>query len=329
MSFFDLPDGVVEFDSLSEVEIMSMGGRRLRTRPNLTKSVTKLAASLMRERRITNRDYHILETLYGATPILSRHQIQRLFWPDAEEKTATQLVSNRLSKLVYPYYALNVNPNTVHALASAGLEPCFAYYLDKVGIRLLEAQREAKGQPFRTPTSSYHAMAAPLLLLHDLMVSELFVHFVLRAQQDNNLRLRWIVQWQSIIRNQANKEVVRPDAGIIVHHNQYNTTNHYYLELDRRKSSSQSFWQDKVQKYEMAVSDGRWRGKFGMREFPTIMVVSQHIAPKKLIEGVRQHVQGTRWLFRSWESMLAGSDILHGWYNLDGEFTSLLPQKMI
>jgi hypothetical protein len=325
MTFFDLPDGVFDPDLLDEARLVrsGQGGGRYRERPALKRSATVLAAELVQQGRITNRDYQIFETLYGAAPILSRHQIQRLFWGNSTARTVGRIVSNRLGTLVYPYYALNHNPNASVALAGAGLEPCYVYYLDAVGIKLLAEQRRRSGRTFRPPQNIYNALAAPILLLHDLMVHEVFTQVTLRTRGDSRVRFRWVIQWQSIIRDQAGNEMVRPDATIVLHEPETNVTRHYFLELDRDHNTRR--WPERVQRYENALSAGQWRGKFGMRSFPTVLVVSQHVGPERIAAIVRKQSQATSWLFKEWSSLLpAGNDILAGWHNKHGEAASLI-----
>jgi hypothetical protein len=325
MTFYNMPDGVFDPDLLDETHLVNpnAGGGRYRDRPPLKRSPTAVAAELLQQRRITNRDYRIFETLYGAAPILSRHQLQRLFWGESTAATVGRIASNRLGMLVYPYYALNYNPNAVFALASVGMEPCYVYYLDTVGIRLLAEQRQREGKPFRPPQTGYNALAAPVMLLHDLMVNEIFTRIRLRAQADERLRFRWVIQWQSIIRDQADNELVRPDAIIILHQPDLNLTRHFFLELDRDNTVRR--WPEKIQHYENALSTGQWRGRFGMKTFPTILVVSQLAEPERIASVVKKHSRATGWLFRTWSGLLSpNSDILTGWQNKVGEVSSLL-----
>lgn len=316
----NLPDGVMDPDLLDELELVNpRRAGRYRERPPLKKAASHLAAELMQQGRISNRDYRILETLYGATPILSRDQIQRLFWNHSDAPTLPRMVSNRLGTLVYPYYTLDYNPNAGIALRTAGLESCYVYYLGAVGMELLAAQRHRTGKPFRRPKTVYNALAAPIMLLHDLLVSEVYTRVRLRVAQEDDLRFRWVIQWQSVIRDQAGNELVRPDAILIFNH--FDVTRYFFLEMDRDQGVRR--WEEKIQKYENALSTGLWRGKVGMTTFPTVLVLTEKANPKRITEIVKKKLKATTWLFREWDDVLRG-DILHNWKTQAGESVNLV-----
>ncbi|MCP4424873.1 MAG: hypothetical protein GY803_10300 [Chloroflexi bacterium] len=290
-----LEDGVLDPDLIENLELYFSSirvGRRA-TRPELRRGPTAHAYSLMRQDSIVNRDHAILETLYNAVPILSADHIQRLFWAKHSPKSVIKQTDNRLVKL-WKYHALDRNTFMVPVMGQVkGLSPRFSYFLGPVGISLLAIKRDEPRKELRIPRT-YEGLT-PTMLLHDLMVSEIYVR--IREQvRGTDTKMRWVTEWKSIIRNNNKDELVRPDALIAL--NMDGKIQRSYLEVERRFRPQKI--QTKVIAYETAMREGAWRGLFGMKSFPSVRLVVDGAKAEPVAALIAKHAKNVRWHVQQW-----------------------------
>lgn len=288
-------DGVINPRTLERLQVYRYT-RPVKTRPPGV-GPTKLTGLLLREQRITSRDLQIMELLYNARPVLSRDQIHRLFWPGRTWRAANA----RLLKL-YEYHLLDRNPGAIPLMGNTNMQlnPSIAYYLGSTGKKVLSIQRGFKDIQ-DDHTRAYMGHAAPIMLLHDLCVSEIYTTLweTLRSKDDTDVV--WVSEHQAITRNNQGTELVRPDALIVFTSNDPKLPyRHIWLEVELNPRADKL--KEKIARYEAAMTEGVWRGRFAMDTFPEVAFVMK-ASPEQVKAAlllIRQNARQVRWRVQSW-----------------------------
>lgn len=308
----DLPEGVIDPDELSRfVAVSKRHHRRHPTYQPVNSSYPQWVKKLLEEERITSRDYHLLMTLYGAVPVLSRDQIQRLFWGNCQPRSGMVATQARLRKLTYDYRLLGVNKGGEEAMGQMGLPACYAYYLDTAGMTLL-AMKQGRKREEMHPPRQYDNHKAPTYLVHDLMLAEVYTRLT-EMRITEGFEMRWVSEWKASIRQDGGQEVARPDGMLFLKKAQSPagiSTAAYYLELERNPSKRK--WVGKVQGYETAVLQGNWRSTWPLREFPRIWVICPRQLVKPMVQTLKANQKATRWVVAGWPNIWQGIDVATG-----------------
>ena len=288
-------------------------GKRRKNRPPLKNSVRQTARHLLNSRSFTARDEAILETLFGIG-LLSRNQIQRLFWAESHPNTATKRL-----RLLYERYLLNYTPDLMDRMHTAGLEPCHVYALAPVSQEILAIRRGLSRSQLGLG-HRYDLQRGNPLLLHDLQVSEVYVKARIAIRRRRG-QLTWYNEKAAAIRTPVGEELVRPDGALnITSGNRIRTC---FIEMDR----GSTHWPNKVDFYEHARRNGdSWRQQFHTDEFPPVLAVVPTRLLDKASRVIRQEARTVRFWIKTWPTFL-GTDFLHGWSNaVTGDAVDLIPK---
>ncbi len=270
-----------------------------RAREPLKISARQQAQLLLEQNRLSDRDINLIRGFIGVG-LLTRHQIQRLFFADSEKRAA-----NRLAKL-YHYHFVERGMSWMEGMETMGLTPCYVYTANRVG---LEAYAFCTGTPYRQVPFSperYLLTRQNHKMLHDLQISEMFTCLQV-AVQVNGWEMTWYNEWAAILR-QDEEELVRPDGVAILERTGGDEEQGYFIEMDRGNTD----WQKKVSFYERAYQRSPWRSLFQVQQYPTVLCVVPSALMAEVVQVVRQKRPLTRFWLKTWESFLA-EGVLTGW----------------
>lgn len=281
------------------------------------------ASKLIQNSMITLRDTHILQTLLGVG-ILSRHQMQRLFWPPG---TSLSTINRRL-KLLTDRGILLSTTSYFDLLSDWGLERCHVYGLEDVGREVLAIRA---GQPAARHVAYngryYDLLAENRLIRHHLMTSEIYTRLKEKSVRAGN-ELLWLNEMAAHIHD-GERELVRPDAYATIWREGFADAAHLFIETDTRHTE----WPKKVQSYELARSHGNWRHVLGAPCFPLVLgVVPHQRAVHRVATLIQAQATSITYLLKAWPQFLA-EDPYTGWFHVQGaageEMVKLLPDEMI
>jgi hypothetical protein len=294
-----------------------MGGqinRRSSVRKPLKVSTRQWATQLLRG-RLTTRDLELVRALIGVG-MLTRHQIQRLFFGDQ-----TKLAANRLTKL-YHYHFLDRSTYWLEEMGVEGFEPCYIYTLGAAGLEVFALRMGMKRQEVPFTPARYTLSRENHFLLHDLQISEMFTRLGVAAKQ-RGMELLWYNESATILR-QDEAEIVRPDGlGVLVGQERQTP---FFVEMDRGNTD----WAHKVAAYERARRQSEWQQALyvdGWRPvtFPAVLCVTPTNLARTATTIISQAPGQTAFYLKTWERFLT-TDILADWYNIRaGQVEALLP----
>ena len=294
-----------------------MGGqinRRSSVRKPLKVSARQWANQLLRG-RLTTRDLELVRALIGAG-MLTRHQIQRLFFGDQ-----AKLAANRLTKL-YHYHFLDHSTYWLEEMGVEGFEPCYIYTLGAVGLEVFALRMGMTRQEVPFTPARYTLSRENHFLLHDLQISEMFTQLGVAARREE-MEMLWYNESATILR-QGDEEIVRPDGlGVFVGPERQAS---FFVEMDRGNTD----WPHKVAAYERARRQSGWQHALqvdGWRPatFPAVLCVTPTDLTHEAMTAVGQVSGQTTFYLKTWQRFLT-TDILGGWYNIRAEkVEALLP----
>ena len=270
-----------------------------RAREPLKISARQQAQLLWEQNRLSDRDINLIRGFIGVG-LLTRHQIQRLFFADSEKRAA-----NRLAKL-YHYHFVERGMSWMEGMETMGLTPCYVYTANRVGV---EAYAFCTGTPYRQVPFNperYLLTRQNHKMLHDLQISEMFTCLQV-AVQANGWEMTWYNEWAAILR-QDEEELVRPDGLAILERIGGDEEQGYFIEMDRGNTD----WQKKVSYYERAYQRSPWRSLFQVQGYPTVLCVVPSALKAEVVQVVRQKRPLTRFWLKTWEAFLA-EEVLIGW----------------
>lgn len=310
---------------------------RLRTikPPKLKKGYRATAIELRASKKHTGRDDEIINAVF-TLGLLSRHQIQRMFWQ--EDLKSVSAVNDRLRTLFYRH-VLYRTVDVSFEMERAGLVPCHVYTLGPTGEELLALDRQIK----RSELSYKYSGRSSQNVMHDLMTAEIYVQAVAYAytherelvkaakqrklEKDaarrfitqNRLSMTWHGEHEAAIW-QGDKELVRPDGVLEIEQGGERTL--YFVELDRGHTK----WEKKVNVYDNARQFGGWQSKFGINEYPHVLVIVPPNRNKRVAEAIAAHQPTVRYLIKEWPNYLA--EPMSGWVDADGQNGSVSIGKL-
>lgn len=270
-----------------------------RPREPLKISARQQAQLLLEQNRLSDRDINLIRA-FIAVGMLTRHQIQRLFFADSEKRAA-----NRLAKL-YRYHFLERGMSWMEGMETMGLTPCYVYTANRVG---LEAYALCAGAPYRQVPFNperYLLTRQNHKMLHDLQISEMFTSLQV-GMQAMGWEMTWYNEWAAILR-QEEEELVRPDGAAILERTGGDGERGYFIEMDRGNTD----WQKKVSFYERAYQRSPWRSLFQVQQYPTALCVVPSALMGAVVQVVRQERPLTRFWVKTWEALLV-EGALTGW----------------
>lgn len=273
---------------------------------------------------IRRRDVDLLLAL-NEVGLLSRHQIQRLFFPS--ESTA-----KRRLRLLYKNHLLDcgsddwfemVKKNIDYvgqsfkgeiAYDDYGLQKCFLYTPDLVGQLVIyhysTFPRDPKTNKITFQPDRYHASNRNNLTMHDLWISEAYVQLRLASEQFK-LPFEWRNEALSIIFSNYDlaDEIVRPDATYVtelaVQPNENPQQFARFIEMDRGSTK----WESKVKQYNRAHDEGNWQKQFD--RFPLVLCVVPEKQVEKVAQEIRPHLDQVSFYVISWPDFL--KEPTRGW----------------
>lgn len=268
----------------------------------------QIALKLLENGVITHRDLKILFALLGVG-ILTRHQLQRLFWPEAARIEA---VGKRLRLLAH-YHVLEATGRYTSHLRLMNLEPCYAYNMGGTGLHILalhHALRSTRDVPYN---SSYYALTqSNRLFTHHVQASELYTRLKVVSKQQG-LELTWYNEAVTSIRNSEGLELVRPDGGFLLAGERP-----FLVEIDTRNTD----WYKKVHSYEQAHRNGRWRDRFHTVTFPPVLCVvpNTHSISRigEIIQAQQGAFSGVVYFLKAWSEVLVTA-AHENWYHVHHE----------
>jgi hypothetical protein len=168
---------------------------------------------------LQERDEAVLVACRDLT-ILSLDQLRRLYWPDGGRETARKRLSVLMNHGQRWLANLTVSKPV---MAAAGLEPGMVYHLSKTGQRWFRRQDRPPGHGYRRQQ-----------IIHDLLISEIYVRLVELARQCDPL---WVAEWHPgwsarfYRRRSDDRPLLIPDGlGILKYQDRVKFS--FFLELD-------------------------------------------------------------------------------------------------
>lgn len=285
---------------------------------------TKVKANkLIQNSMITVRDYNLLRTLLGVG-ILSRQQIQRLFWTPG---TSLSTVNRRL-KLQADRGVLISTMTYRDMLSDLGLERCALYGLGDVAREILAARSGLQSSRTIAYNPKYYAILADNpLVRHHVMTAEIYTRLKEKSNRADN-EMVWFIEMACIIRD-GDRELVRPDAYAVIGREEDKEEAHLFIETDTRNTN----WEKKIQSYELARSRGNWREVLGSDWFPLVLcVVPNEHAVVRVANLIKSQSANVAYLLKAWPQFLV-EDPYTGWYHAQGEaggeLVKILPDHLI
>ncbi|MEZ4641736.1 MAG: replication-relaxation family protein [Chloroflexota bacterium] len=295
---------------LRDVKPRQQGNYQIRAkpRPELKISARKKAEELWEKRVITEREINMARAFIGVG-LLTRHQIQRLFFHDH-----AKLASNRLVRL-YKHYILDRGHYWLLEMKAMGLEACYIYTLGSVGQEIFALYNGLKRQELPFTASRYSLMRSNHFLLHDLQVSEMFTQLQLGVSTAGK-RLIWYNEMAAALWH-GEEELVRPDGlGVLYGHNSQAS---FFVEMDR----GSTHWERKIAFYERARQQGDWSQQLGLSQYPRVLCVMPRGKSRELLQMVQARKPVTEFWVKEWDSVLMG-DVLTGWAKGNGGYQGKL-----
>ena len=270
-----------------------------RAREPLKISARQQAQLLWEQNRLSDRDINLIRGFIGVG-MLTRHQIQRIFFRDHEKMAA-----NRLARLFHQHF-LDRTLAWGDEIRAMGLPPCYIYTANRVGV---EAYSLCTGTPYQQVPFSrerYLLTRQNHKMLHDLQISEMFTRLQV-GMQTLSWEMTWFNEWAAILR-QEEEELVRPDGVAILERPSEQGEWGYFIEMDRGNTD----WRKKLTFYERAYHRSPWRQVLQVARYPTVLCVVPEAVQAEVVQVVREKRPTTRYLLKSWERFL-GTDSLSGW----------------
>lgn len=317
MSVRESLDGILDPSKRSAPESRRNHFPRKRRKP-LSKSIAQTTREL--RAKTTERDLRILETLH-VLGVMSRHQIQRLEWGHVASEHVAQITANRLN-ILYKRWVLDANPFVRFKMADENLEPCDAYMLDSVGYALLAQAKQVARRELQDVGKRYKkGYGEPSLVIHDLMVSEVYTQFALELEGRHDLEGKWMGEWSAGL-YEGERRWVNPDGILMLRKKEKEAkATHYFLEMDRHsRHQLTARWARKVHAYDTARRRAQWRGYLGMERFPPVLAVVPDGYGQRVSRLLKQQLdrypgKPIRWCVKEWRRILEG-DVLSNWYDL-------------
>lgn len=293
-------------------------GRR-KSRPPLADGIRPAARRLLNSPVLTPRDEAISETLYGVG-LLSRHQIQRLFFPGRSRIA----VAERLREL-YQRHLVDYTPDLMGRMRTAGLVASHVYKLGLVGQEIV-ALRRGLNRSGLGLSDRYNLERGNPLLMHDLQVSEVYVQAKVASHQLGG-DLIWYNEAAAAVRSPAGEELVRPDGFLRLTWQGISCS--YFVEMDR----GATHWADKVDFYEEAGRRGQYQHLLGHNDgrLPAVLAIypgKAGAAAPRVRRAVQQQARHVQFLLKSWPDLLQ-ADFSDGWQDgATGQWVNLLDQEV-
>ena len=282
-----------------------------RAREPLKISARQQAQLLLEQNRLSDRDINLIRG-FIAVGMLTRHQIQRIFFRDHEKMAA-----NRLARL-YHHHFLDRTLAWGDEMRAMGLPACYIYTANRVG---LEAYSLCTGTPYQhIPFSRerYLLTRQNHKMLHDLQISEMFTRLQVGVEAIG-WEMTWYNEWAAILR-QGDEELVRPDGVAILEQVGSEVEVAYFIEMDRGNTD----WRKKVTFYDRAYQRSGWRQVLRVTNYPVVLCVVPEWAQAEAIQAAREQRPTTRCLFKTWGRFLA-EDVWQGWLDpMTGNETGLI-----
>lgn len=284
------------------------------------------ATKLIHNSMVTVRDNNILNALLGVG-VLSRHQLQRLFWePDIALST-----TNRRLKVLVERDILESTISYLDWLEDLRLERCSLYGIGDVGREILAVRWNQQSSKSVSYNKSYYSLIVEnRIICHHVMTSEIYTQLKVKSNQAGNEML-WINEMDCIIRSTAEdaKELVRPDGYAEIWRDGCEDTAHLFIETDTRNTE----WEKKIESYECAYAQGNWIEALNSPWFPIILcVVPTPQAVKRVGALIKERARNVTYLLKAWPYFLI-EDPYTGWYHVQGneneEVVKILPDMMI
>lgn len=300
---------MLNIQDYDRIRVTTSGGR-FKTRKSLKVSTQQAAEEVLNSRKLTDRDLKVLETLL-CVGVLSRHQIQRLFWPTSVNTATTSMRLN----LLYERWLITDTPRVIPTMSEAGLVPCHVYTLGPVGEEVLALQ-EGLNRKQIALGRRYSLGRGAQLIMHDLQVSEVFVQATSIVRQRADLEMKWANEKLASIWNKDN-EIVRPDGAMLLKQDERITA--HFIEMDRGATR----WEEKVEAYEKAQEIGEWMGRWRLWTFPPVLSIVPAGRSKQIAKIVAEKRRKVVHLLKEWPDVLR-SDVLEGWLDVgSGQSVSL------
>lgn len=289
---------------MRDVENRQVGGYhhpQSRPRKPLKVSARQYAAQLLRG-RLTTRDLELARALIGVG-LLTRHQIQRLFFGDHAKVTA-----NRLTKL-YDYHFLDRSPYWLEEMGAEGFETCYIYTLGVTGLEAFALNSGMTRQEVPFSPQRYTLSRGDHLLLHDLRISEMFTR--LRVGTEG---FGWELVWfneSAAMLCRGEEELVRPDGIAVLMGGERQVA--FFVEMDRGHTN----WESKVEFYERARRQSAWRETLRVDNwqpavYPAVLCVVPREIETKVYTAVRRQRPQTPFYVKTWETFLT-TEMFSGW----------------
>lgn len=289
---------------------------RTQPRKPLKVSTRQYAQELLKG-RLTKRDIELSRALIGVG-MLTRHQVQRLFFDDN-----AAVAANRLRKL-YHYHFLDRSSYWLEDMGYEGFEPCYIYTIGTVGLEVFAMRLGISRDKVPFNPARYTLSREDHFLLHDLRISEMLTVMRLGAAE-LNAELLWFNETATTLRC-GEEELVRPDGLGVIENKQENPA--FFVEMDRGNTD----WAQKVQWYERARVDGSWRWSLAIdgwrpERYPVVLCVVPGGLEEKVQKTIQAQKAQTLFYVKTWESFRQiGSLVRSEWYSSQtGKFEKLLP----
>lgn len=283
---------------------------RSQEREPLRISARQQAAELLEQNRLTDRDINLARA-FIAVGVLSRDQIQRLFFHDH-----LKLAGNRLVRL-YQYHYLDRGLYWLPEMAEMGLPPSYIYTLSRVGMEAYALYTNTPiGEIPYTP-DRYRLTRHNHFLLHDLQISEMFTRLQTEAWAVG-YELTWFNETAAILRD-GEEELVRPDGLAVLETKNGDWEAGYFIEMDRGSTN----WAKKVAHYERARQQSGWQGVFQLQMYPPVLCVVPRRLQRTIEETIQEKRPMTCFYLKSWDDFLTG-EVLAGWRLPGGDGVILL-----
>ena len=310
----------ISMDGLDSSNPTSHMNLRRPVRARLSIGSRTYANELRATARFTDRDFRMVRLIYH-TGLLSRDQLQRLFW---QEVRASGTVSDRL-RVLYKRWVVNIAPDVSYNMRRAGMVPCHVYTLGTVGEEIM-ALDEHKRRHELAYNRRYATGRSRQNIMHDLMTAEIYVQAIAYAGQYNRqlwqaiesdeqykarrLLIRWHSEREAAVW-QTDKELVRPDGAmeIIIGRER----SFFFVELDRGHTR----WEKKVAVYDNARQFGGWQNQFGIHDYPAVLLVVPDGHSQRVGDRVAAQKPQTRYLLKEWSDFLA--EPMAGWQDVGGD----------
>ncbi|MBK7179573.1 MAG: replication-relaxation family protein [Chloroflexi bacterium] len=298
---------------LRDVKPRQQGDYQVRAavRPELKVSAHKKAQELLERRAITTRDINIARALIGVG-LLTRHQLQRLFFADHPV-----VASNRLVKL-YRHYFLERGHYWLLEMAAMGLEPCYIYTLGNVGQEIFAVYNGLRRQDVPFTSGRYSLMRSNHFLLHDLQISEMFTRLQVAATGVDK-RLIWYNEMAAALYH-GEDELVRPDGLASLYDDTWRAN--FFIEMDRGNTD----WGKKLEFYDRARRQSSWRQQLMLSQYPDVLCVVPPGRAMGLVQLIQAKKPETRFLVKEWDAFVT-EDALDGWLDVGPQRpVQLLPE---